>query len=88
MPSAAGTEATWDADTFIASILGDIQVDRIERFPPLPASTQYGVDRTALDSSERYMDRSVYWIDAGPSPTHIRGAVVQWFSFAFPRSPV
>jgi len=50
MPTAASTEAAREADSFIASILDDIQVDRVKRFPPLPSSTQNGVDRTALDS--------------------------------------
>ena len=76
MPTAAGTEAAREADAFIASILGDIQAKRIERIPPLPFSTHLGVDRSALDSWECYMDRPVYWIDAGPSPTPTPGAVV------------
>jgi len=59
-PTAAGTEAAREADAFIASIIGDIQADRIERFPPLPSSTKHGGDRSALDSWESHMDMPAY----------------------------
>jgi hypothetical protein len=60
LPTTEGTEEAREADAFIASILGDIKVNRIERFPPPPSPTQFGGEQSALDSWEMYMDTPVY----------------------------
>ncbi len=69
------TEATREADAFLATILNGSS-------EPYPTPARVGNHRAVLDSWENCIERPFTWIDAGPSPSPTPGVVVQWFSSA------